>query len=194
MIYWRLAGRCLELRLLNLVLSVPGKRRHAGASLLIIDISVQAMCADILDDASGEQVMHAHSLADELADGGRRNIVCDQLLDHMNVFAPVLAAEFVAQLLQRRQCVFDRGSAALDHEHAVLTENVVQIFDVPYARLLLHPLERSGEGYGIEKRTDIVCSRSLPERKLTCAGLYSLLGAPSYGAMPPITSLISWAM
>jgi hypothetical protein len=97
-----------HLLLLLLLLPLPAQWRHAAAPFFLpfLHLPVQSVLADILDDASGEEVVHAHSLSEELSDSGTRDVIRNQLPDHVYILQPVLS-KIIAPLLQRRQRIVD---------------------------------------------------------------------------------------
>lgn len=112
--------------LLPLDSPLPAQRGAGPLFFALLHLSVQAMLADVLNHACGEQIMDTHSLAQELADSSARYVVRNKLADHVDVFNPVLS-QVRAPLLQWRKSVVDRGSAALNDKNAVTAENAVEI-------------------------------------------------------------------
>ena len=86
-------------------------------------VHVQPVLEDVLDDAGGEEVEHAHSALKEEADLGGGDVVLYQLPDNVDVVAPL------AQAVQRR---VDLGARALDDEGAVAAEDVVELITKRY--------------------------------------------------------------
>ena len=106
---------------------------HAGRSSVVL---IKAMLVDVLNDRSRNEISHAHLALEEQADLGAADVVLDQLLDHVDVFFPVL---------QARQGVVDVGACTLDDEGPVAAEDVVEILGAPDVRGG-HGLDEVGAG------------------------------------------------